>query len=267
MMRLDKALVQRGLCSSRTLAQKAIEQGRVRLRSIGYSDAVIVTKASLNVETHDSLEVNTTEQDQYVSRGALKIIDALNLCRIDCSGLVCLDIGQSTGGFTEVLLERGALGVLGIEVGHDQLHSKLQKNKQVLCLEGLNARHLNPTQLRQAIVSLKLEPEKWCPDQGFDLIVADLSFISLLKVTPTLKAFLNNESTALCLVKPQFEVGPQAVGKKGIVPENAIGTDFERYIINSLTEQGFTVKAFFPSPIKGGDGNKEFFVWICPARS
>lgn len=263
-LRLDAALVARGLCASRTLARKAVESGRVSIRKAGHPAAVIATKAALVVNPDDALEVSASEDDQWVSRGALKLLGALQTCALDPAGLTCLDVGQSTGGFTDVLLQQGASRVVGIEVGHDQLHERLRSDSRVLCLEGINARDITLSRLRQCAEASTPDRASWVSDRGFDVVVVDVSFISLLKITPALKALIAPGGHGIWLVKPQFEVGPAAIGKGGLVRPDALGPDFERNICTQLQAQGYQVRQFMPSPITGGDGNREFFVWVTP---
>jgi 23S rRNA (cytidine1920-2'-O)/16S rRNA (cytidine1409-2'-O)-methyltransferase len=263
-MRLDSALVARGLCSSRTAAQKAIEDQRVKLRRLGEAKASTAQKASLAINDQDEILIENTDLDEFASRGALKLAGALDSCGLNVGGMVCLDVGQSTGGFTDVLLKQGAAKVLGLEVGHGQLHERLRRDPRTLCLEGFNARQCSHTQISQRLSQAGHCIKDWLPEGGFDLIVMDVSFISLLKISASLKALIRPGASGLWLVKPQFEVGPSLIGKGGIVKPEALGDVFETSICRSLQDQGFNIKRFLPSPIAGGDGNVEYFVWVVP---
>lgn len=286
--RLDAALVARGLSASRTLARKAVEAGRVSVQRAGHPAALVVNKPAATVDDADQIFVQADDADTWVSRGALKLIGALDACGIAPDGLICLDVGQSTGGFTDVLLHRGATRVLGLDVGHGQLHPRLKSDARVHCIEGFNARDVDRSNLREALVrslddgnteaetrtatnatadAALCAVDNWMPASGFSLIVADVSFISLLKISAGLKTLLSAEGHGLWLVKPQFEVGPQNIGKGGIVKPEALGAAFEDRICSDLRAQGFTVKRFFDSPIEGGDGNREYFVWVSPERT
>ncbi len=261
--RVDAALVARGLSVSRTAARKAIEAGRVSLRRVGHPDFLRVGKASIDVFDADELTVQAAEEDAWVSRGALKLIGALDQCGIDVAGLHALDVGQSTGGFTDVLLARGAKRVVGVDVGHGQLHPRLGAHPDVRCIEGFNARDISRQALEDA-VSAHGDRNTWIPSGGFDLIVMDVSFISLLKISSGLKTLMSPAGHGLWLVKPQFEVGPAHIGKGGIVKAEALGPEFENGICQALRQQGLSIKQFMPSPIAGGDGNREYFVWVSP---
>lgn len=264
--RVDAALVVRGLSVSRTAARKAIEAGRVRLRRAGHPDFQPVSKASIDVVDADELTVQAAEEDAWVSRGALKLIGALDQCGIDVAGLNALDVGQSTGGFTDVLLARGAKRILGVDVGHGQLHARLKSHAAIRCIEGFNARDIS-RQALEAAMSDHSDRDAWIPGGGFDLIVMDVSFISLLKISSGLKTLMSPTGHGLWLVKPQFEVGPAHIGKGGLVKADALGDAFEAGICQALRDQGFTIRLFMPSPIAGGDGNREYFVWVSPESS
>jgi len=232
--RADVFLVERGFAASRAEAQAAIEAGRVR------ADGKAVAKSSQVIT--DTAEIDYTPAHPYVSRGALKLIAALDRFGVSPDGLVCLDIGASTGGFTEVLLERGAVKVYAVDVGHGQLHAKIAKDPRVISLEGVNAREL----------SLPERPS---------LIVADVSFISLkLALAPAL-AFAPSGARLVVLVKPQFEVGREGVGKGGIVRDERDRLAALDSIKTWLSrDQKWDVVATMESPVEGGDGNKEYLL-------
>jgi 23S rRNA (cytidine1920-2'-O)/16S rRNA (cytidine1409-2'-O)-methyltransferase len=200
-------------------------------------------------------------RDRYVSRGGLKLEGALRDCALDVTGWACLDVGQSTGGFTDCLLQHGAARVLGVDVGQGQLHASLRDDERVLGLEKINARSLTAHELIEQIDATTDEPEVFTQDveAGFDLIVGDLSFISQTLVLPALVPLLKPEGALLMLVKPQFELQPGQVGKGGIVRDAALYAFVEQRIRDCLAEQGLQVLRWLESPIQGGDGNREFF--------
>lgn len=239
-LRADQLLVERGLAPSRTVAQRLIEAGRV-----SWIDGP-VAKASLILPLTAELAVASDETDRYVGRGGIKLAGALAHTRLEVRGKVCLDVGQSTGGFTDCLLQAGAASVFGVDVGHGQLHGKLAADARVACIEGLNAR-----ELQKSAVAVR----------HYDLIVADLSFISLTLVLPQLPALLEPSGDMLLLVKPQFEVGPEHVGKGGIVRDAALYPQVEARLRQAAEAAGLRVLDYFDSPIAGTDGNREFFLW------
>ncbi|MHB1429460.1 MAG: TlyA family RNA methyltransferase [Rhodocyclaceae bacterium] len=240
-VRLDALLVERGLAPSRTAAQRLIESGRVKVGA----GATALLKPAQVLDPHVGLVVVPAETAEYVSRGGLKLSGALLQTGIDVHGRVCLDIGQSTGGFTDCLLRHGAARVVGIDVGHGQLHPSLAADARVESHEGINARALAKSALA---------------GRQFGLIVADVSFISLTLIIPQLPPLLTESGDLLLLVKPQFEVGPENVGKGGIV------TDVSRYpvvrdrLAACCTAHHLAVSDWFASPITGADGNREFFL-------
>lgn len=245
--RADQLLVERGLAESRTAAQRMIAAGRVRWQDAGGSRQV--RKSSESLPADAALVVEADEADRYVSRGGLKLAGALAAMQLDVSGWLCLDVGQSTGGFSDCLLQAGASCVLGIEVGHGQLHPRLAGDPRCQTIEGLNARDLQGEQLGDAL-----------PPAGFDLIVCDASFISLALLLPRWPALLADGGHVLALVKPQFELGPQALGKGGIVRDEGLYVGLEARIRSLCGDAGLVVRGWCDSPIKGGDGNREFFV-------
>lgn len=244
MIRLDVLLYERGLCSSRAHAQKAIKAGRVRVAG------KVQTKPGLKLDADTDVLVEASEEDRYVSRGGLKLAGALEQSVINPEGLTCLDIGASTGGFTDCLIQAGAQAVVGIDVGRDQQAQKLQDDARVTYYEGINARDL-PLDL--------LLPHTAC-DQGFDLVVMDVSFISQALILPEIAKVLRPGGQLLSLVKPQFEVGKEGIGKGGIVRDASLYRSVEVKISRLCQDLGFQVNGYFDSPIKGGDGNREFFI-------
>ncbi len=263
-MRADVLLVERGLAPSRTAAQRLIAAGHVF--ACAGSSRVALSKASVSVAEDTSLEVEISDLDRFVSRGGLKLDGALTHVGLDITHFRCLDVGQSTGGFTDCLLQRGAAHVVGVDVGHDQLHARLRADSRVICIEGLNARTLDESALvgaarrDQLAANSKVAARRSYSD-GFDLIVADVSFISLTKVVPQWPALLAAEGRVLSLVKPQFEVGADNINRGGIVRDVSLYTTVETTIRDACAQAGLRVLAYFDSSITGTDGNREFFVY------
>ena len=237
-LRLDQALVTRGLVESRAQAQAAIAAGGVTV------DGVQVTKPSLKVRPQQS--VTAEKAHPYVSRGGLKLVAALEAFDLDVSGRRCLDIGASTGGFTEVLLEAGASHVVAVDVGRDQLHARLKNDPRVTSLEGLDARHLTRADTGEAV----------------DLVVCDASFIGLEKVIETPLALTAPDAEAVLLFKPQFQVGPENVGKGGLVTNDAAIAVARDQFRASIERWGWRELTSIDSPIRGGDGNREYLLFL-----
>ncbi|MFV8248045.1 TlyA family RNA methyltransferase [Bdellovibrio bacteriovorus] len=250
-LRLDLYLVEKGLAQSRTHAQELIDAGQVFL--FENSQKRILKKASFAVlESHQGkIEVEAGPANRFVSRGGLKLEGALAQAGISVQGLKVLDVGISTGGFTDCLLQKGASLVLGVDVGHGQVHSSLRSNPRLTVIEGINARNLS----REEAVNQATPPEK------FDLVVMDVSFISISLIVPELAHFLKTEGCLLSLVKPQFEVGVDGLAKGGIVKDVSLYKEVETRIKELCSQNGFKVLDYFPSPIQGKDGNNEFFVF------
>ena len=245
MPRADQLLVEAGLAASRTAAQRLIGAGRVRWAGTP------VAKPAQDLPSAADLTVEADPADRYVSRGGLKLAGALAASGVAVAGRVGLDVGQSTGGFTDCLLQAGAARVVGVDVGHGQLHPRLRDDGRVAWIEGVNCR---------ALAAADLGEDR--PAGGFDLIVADVSFISLTLVLPQLPALLKEGGDMLLLVKPQFEVGPQGLAKGGIVRDPGLYAEVEAKLRQAAAEAGLTVQGWFDSPITGGDGNREFFIWL-----
>ena len=241
-MRADQLLVQRGLAPSRSAAQRLIDHGAVRW--LGARGWAVSKKAGEDLPESCEIEVTDDAELRWVSRAGLKLDAALPHTGIAAAGLHCLDVGQSTGGFTEVLLARGAASVVGIDVGHGQLHAKLRGDPRVTALEGVNARHLDAAAL---------------PRHPFDLIVADLSFISLTLVLPALVPLAARD--LLLLVKPQFELQPSDIGKGGLVIDPAAHAHVEARLRSACAKAALSVRGYFESTVAGGDGNREHFLW------
>jgi 23S rRNA (cytidine1920-2'-O)/16S rRNA (cytidine1409-2'-O)-methyltransferase len=240
-MRADQLLVERGLASSRSQAQRLIASGVRWLDTRGWKQ---VAKNGDEVPPHAELELLDAAEARYVSRGGLKLEGALKAAGVEVAGKVCLDVGQSTGGFTDCLLQHGAARVTGVDVGHGQLHERMRREPRVVAIERVNARELTADQV----------------GGGFDLIVGDLSFISLTLVLPALVPLLKRDGDFLMLVKPQFELQPGQVGKHGVVSDPSFYAVVEKRIRDCCAALGLEVRGWFPSAIDGGDGNREFFV-------
>ncbi|KEQ13978.1 TlyA family RNA methyltransferase [Endozoicomonas numazuensis] len=247
MERVDRLLVDQDLAASRTQAQKYISEGKVQVLHSGNWQTV--KKPSEKFAGDAELKVALDESDRFVSRGGLKLAGALERIRLDITGMTVIDVGQSTGGFTDCALQSGAARVVGIEVGHDQLVEKLRKDERVICLEGVNARELSPTLIENTENSA-----------GFDLAVMDVSFISQTKIIPSLAPLIKEGGFLISLVKPQFEVGKAGLSKGGIVRDDSLYPEVESSIRNCLEKQGLKTTDYFDSPIKGGDGNREFLI-------
>lgn len=247
--RADQRLVELGLAASRTAARALIEAGRVSM------DGQPILKPAQPVADSARFAVRPDAADRYVSRGGLKLAGALAASGVAVAGRRCLDVGQSTGGFSDCLLQAGAAQVVGVEVGHGQLHPRLASEARCVTLEGINARHLRAADLGAH-----------CPAGGFDLIVCDASFISLTLLLPQWPALLGAGGDILALVKPQFEVGPQGLSKGGIVRDPARYREVEAKLRAAAHEAGLAVCGWYDSPITGGDGNHEFFIWMRHAK-
>jgi 23S rRNA (cytidine1920-2'-O)/16S rRNA (cytidine1409-2'-O)-methyltransferase len=249
-MRIDQLLVERGLAASRSQAQRLIARGVQWQLPDGSWRAVVKNRDE--VPESAALQLLDDAESRYVSRGGLKLEGALKATGVQVDGLRCLDVGQSTGGFTDCLLQHGAAEVVGIDVGHAQVHPRIREDERVICIEGVNARELEPGDER-------------VPDalEGFDLMVGDVSFISLTLVLPGVVHLLKPTGQLLMLVKPQFELQPGQVGKGGIVKDDTHFPFIENRVRTALTELGMQVTAWLASPIEGGDGNREFFVQAC----
>jgi 23S rRNA (cytidine1920-2'-O)/16S rRNA (cytidine1409-2'-O)-methyltransferase len=221
----------------------------LRWRDAGTSDAWrSVVKNKDDVPESAELELADAAEARYGSRGGLKLEGALAASGIDPAGKLCLDVGQSTGGFTDCLLQRGAAKVVGVDVGHGQLHARLREDERVVAIEGVNARALSPDDLEEE------------GESRFDLIVGDLSFISLTLVLPAVVEFLADDGRLLMLIKPQFELQPGQVGKGGIVRDESMYAVVEKRLHDACEALGLRVVQWFDSPIAGGDGNREFFI-------
>ena len=238
-LRLDELLVRRGHFATRSRARDAVERGTVSV------DGTVVGKPGQRVGAAAALVV-ADDAGRYVSRAALKLIAGLDAFGIDPAGAACLDIGASTGGFTQVLLERGAATVVAVDVGHGQLHTSLAGDARVVSREKLNARDLTTADLAGASPAI---------------VVSDVSFISLRLALPPALSLAAPGARCLALVKPQFEAGREAIGKGGIVRDPDLGARIAADMAGWLdTQPGWRALGTLPSPIEGGDGNREYLL-------
>jgi len=238
--RLDVALTQRGLLDSRQKAQAVIMAGQV------YVNGQKQTKAGAPVSPEDQLEVRGKKLP-YVSRGGLKLEKAMKLWPIGIRGAICADIGASTGGFTDCMLQNGAEKVYAVDVGRNQLDWRLRTDARVICLEKTNARYLT----REII------------PQPLDFASVDVSFISLSLILPALRPLMKEGAQAVCLVKPQFEAGRDKVGKKGVVRDGSVHLEVLERFLDHAAQAGFGVLDINFSPIRGPEGNIEYLGWLC----
>jgi 23S rRNA (cytidine1920-2'-O)/16S rRNA (cytidine1409-2'-O)-methyltransferase len=233
--RADRLLVERGLFESRAKAQAAIEAGLVT------ANGARVRKAAEEIDIGAQIEAHPAHP--YVSRGGLKLAAALDRFKFDPKSRICLDVGASTGGFTDVLLQRGAKRVYAVDVGRNQLHESLRARAEVVSLEETDIRSLSPARL----------------DVSPDLVVIDASFISLRLVLPPALALAQKPAQLVALIKPQFEAGREAL-KKGVVRDETVRQAACDSIVTFVASLGWHVLDVIPSPIEGGDGNVEFLL-------
>lgn len=239
--RIDLLLVERGVVDSRAKARAAVEAGLVTV------NGKVITKPADTVDQH--AEIVAEAAHPWVGRGALKLVHALDLWPIVVEGRLALDVGASTGGFTEVLLSRGAERVFAVDVGRDQLHAKLRDDPRVIDLSGVDARALDETVISTAPT----------------LVVSDVSFIALTKALPMALGLAAPGADLVALIKPQFEAGRDFVGKGGLVKDPEIIARCEREVVAFLEASGWSVKGLTESPITGGDGQVERLVWATKA--
>lgn len=239
--RLDAALVARGLARSRAQAGELIRDGVVLV------DERVVGKPSHQISDAAVITL-TREVDRWVGRAALKLLHALQLWPIGVAGRRCLDVGASTGGFTQVLLEHGASQVTALDVGHGQLAAQLAHDPRVIDLPRTNIRDVDASSL----------------GGPFDLVVCDLSFISLTVALPAIRPLVPDGGDLVVLVKPQFEVGRERLGRSGVVTSRHERRRVLRTIHETATLLGLVIRAAAPSPIRGGEGNVEFLLWLAP---
>ena len=237
--RLDVLLVERGLQETRQKAQATIMSGLV------YVDGRKVDKAGTAVPDDARLEVRGSAL-RYVSRGGLKLEKAISAFRLSLDGVICADIGASTGGFTDCMLQNGAAKVYAVDVGYGQLDWKLRNDARVVCMERTNARYLDREQI---------------PDE-LDFASVDVSFISLRLILPAVHGLLKAGGHVACLIKPQFEAGREKVGKKGVVRDPAVHLEVLEQFLQNAKESGFTVLDITYSPIRGPEGNIEYLGYL-----
>ena len=245
--RLDAALAERGIARSRTHAAELIATGRVRI------GGKAVIKASYRVP--EGTEITVDRLDHYVSRAAHKLMAGLDAFDVDVAGRECLDIGASTGGFTQVLLERGAKEVVALDVGHTQISPLLRSDERVKVLEGVNARYLTPENLTGLLGAPFVAT----------VVVADLSFISLTMVIPALTASAAAGADFIFLIKPQFEVGKTRI-REGIVTNPGLRMDAVTKVLWAAFDNGLGTAGLISSPIIGALGNHEYVVWFSATR-
>lgn len=237
--RLDILVVERGLAQSRERARAMILAGQVTV------DGRVVSKAGTAIDRTTRIEL-VARDHPYVGRGGIKLAHALDVFRINVAGRRALDVGASTGGFTDVLLQRSARDVIALDVGHGQLDWKLRQDPRVLVKEGINARALTREDVPHQV----------------DIVTIDVSFISLRHIFPALSAFLAPDADIVALVKPQFEAGRDEVGKGGVITDPAIHDAVIETATNEAHAAGFRRIAMTPSPITGATGNREFFLHL-----
>ncbi|MBD5144078.1 MAG: TlyA family RNA methyltransferase [Oscillospiraceae bacterium] len=236
-VRIDIALAERGLCQSRSRAKLLLKNGKVLL------NGEICTKPSVLVENTDKIIL---EDLKFVGRGGLKLEHALQVFSISPENKICMDIGASTGGFTDCMLQNHAKLIYAIDVGHDQLAEKLKNNLKVISLENTDIRNLKQSSF--------LELPEFCS--------IDVSFISLKYILPSVYDLLANNSNCVALVKPQFEAGKKFLNKQGVVKSEKIRLQVLQEILDFAKQTGFIIKNSCQSPIQGGSGNIEYLVWL-----
>lgn len=238
-MRLDMALLERGLFPSREQARTAIMSRRVSV------NGQVVDKAGTSVNSEADITVSGHDLP-YVSRGGLKLAKALKSFALDLTGCVMADIGASTGGFTDCALQNGASKVYAVDVGYGQLAWRLRQDERVVVLEKTNARYLSAAEIPEPL----------------DIITIDASFISLSKLLPALFPLLKENGSLVALIKPQFEAGRDKVGKKGVVRDSAVRLEVIERVLSAAKELGFVPRGLDYSPIKGPEGNVEYLLWL-----
>lgn len=246
MNRLDQELVTRSLARSRTEAAKLIEAQRVLV------DGQLATKAAKKVTAATELELVPLQGEEYVSRAGHKLAGALDVfSTVSPVGLRCLDAGASTGGFSDVLLRRGAAHVVAADVGHGQLVDQIRFDQRISVFEGLNVRYLQPEDIGGEV----------------DLVVADLSFISLRLVLDALARVTRPGGSLVLMVKPQFEIGREALNKTGVVTNPQLRRSAVEAVIEKAKQVGLSLRGLARSPLAGQDGNVEFFLWLYVAQT
>lgn len=242
--RIDTLLVEKGVFQSREKARASIMAGEI------YVNGIKITKAGQIVKKEDSLEFRGKEMP-YVSRGGYKLEKAIKEFKIDLKDKVCMDVGASTGGFTDCMLQNGASKVFSIDVGYGQFAWKLRTDPRVVCMERTNIRYVTQESIGE-----------YC-----DMASIDVSFISLTKVLPAVKTLLKEDGKVLALIKPQFEAGRDKVGKKGVVKEKETHREVIYNIVNFSIKEGFSIIGIEYSPIKGPEGNIEYLLYMTKDKS
>ncbi len=238
-LRLDSAVFEQGFCESREKAKTLIMAGVV------YVNNQKADKPGMNIKDDDVIEVRSNPL-KYVSRGGLKLEKAMNEFGLSLDGFICADIGASTGGFTDCMLQNGAEKVYAIDVGYGQLAWKLRSDERVVNLERTNFRYCTTEQIPDAL----------------DFASVDVSFISLSIITPVMRTLMKDGARAVCLIKPQFEAGKDKVGKKGVVRDKSVHIEVVENTVNMLLSIGFSILGLTFSPVKGPEGNIEYLVYI-----
>ncbi|HEY1395541.1 TlyA family RNA methyltransferase [Roseateles sp.] len=240
-MRADQLLLSLGLAPTRSAAQRLIDARAVEWE--GPKGWTVVRKCGEDLPEGTPMRVTDDAELRYVSRGGLKLEGALAKVGVSVAGLTALDMGQSAGGFTDVLLKAGATHVTGIDVGHSQLHETLKADPRVTAHEGMHVKD-------------------YVPAEPFDLVVGDLSFISMIGTLKHVVGWLKPQGQALLLIKPQYELGPKALNKNGIVKDKSQYVVLKEQALAAAEKRDLVVKGWFESPVTGGDGNTEFFIWV-----
>ena len=238
-VRLDQLLVDQGLIQSRERAKVTIMEGNV------FVDGQRVDKPGTAVDPEKKIEIRG-EQLAYVSRGGLKLEKALRVFPVFPAGCTCVDCGASTGGFTDVLLQNGAVRVYAVDVGYGQLAWKLRTDERVVNMERTNVRYITAEQIPEPL----------------DLGVCDVSFISIKLILPAVRELLKENGDMLCLIKPQFEAGREKVGKKGVVRDPAVHLEVLNSFVEFFPQAGYTLMGLDFSPIRGPEGNIEYLAWL-----
>ncbi len=249
-MRVDLLLVKKNLVSTRTRAQEMIKNRQIYL--IFKDVHRLVIKPSEELPLDSIFYIEDGFASEFVSRAGHKIKGAAAELGLEFKNKRCLDVGVSTGGFSDFLLKSGAESVLGIDVGQDQTHPTIKNNSQFKLLEKTNARYLDENKQFQDLI----------PENGFDFICMDVAFISIRLILPKLKPVLAKNGHLLALVKPQFELGPAALNDKGIVKDSSQYLELERQMVEASNGFGFKLEKYFSSSIQGKDGNHEFFLFL-----
>jgi len=245
LMRLDQFLVHKNLVRSRSQAKEFIANGSVEIKD-HHGDWRLIKKSNFTCGDQTEVRILESEDVTWVARSGLKLDGALSRLNIDVSNLCCLDLGQSTGGFTQSLLKRGAEKIVGVDIGHAQLAAELREDERVVFFEGTDAREVS---------FLK-------KDYNFQFIAADLSFISILKVLPAILDVASKGAQVLVLLKPQFEVGKEALGRTGLVLSSELQLSCQKMLFDALNIGSVEVLDYFPSSVKGKNGNQEFICYF-----